>query len=56
VLQADTGSLVECEFRISGHAQKSEDSENIQMKLTIYSSVVAGLWPEELFLVARDQK
>jgi len=30
-------ALTECEFRISGHTQKSEDFETIQEKLTTYS-------------------
>jgi len=58
-----TQALIECEFRIGGHTQKSEDFETIQEKLTTYSistkcfkAVVAGLWPEWLFIVARGQK
>jgi len=30
-------ALIECEFRISGHIQKSEDCETIQEKLTTFS-------------------
>jgi len=58
-----TTALIECEFRISGHTQKSENFETIQEKLTTYSistesfrAVVAGLWPVWLFIVARGQK
>jgi len=61
--QAAACSLLECEFRISGHTQKSEYFETIQEKLTTYSisteyfkAVVARLWPLWLFLVARGQK
>ena len=56
-------ALIECELRISGHTQKSEDFENIQEKLTTYSistecfkAVFAGLWPVWLFIAARGQK
>jgi len=56
-------TLIECEFRISGHTQKSEDFENIQEKLTTYSistecfkAVVVCLWPVSPFIVARSQK
>jgi len=55
-------ALIECEFRISGHNQKSEDFETRQEKLTTYSistecfkAVVTGLWPVWLFIVARGQ-
>jgi len=54
-------ALIECEFRISGHIQKSEDFE--KEKLTTYNistvcfkAVVVGLWPVWLFIVARGQK
>jgi len=58
-------ALIECEFRISGHTQKSEDFETIQEKLTtvlkvfrqnVSKQVVAGLWRVWLFIVARSQK
>ena len=54
---------IECEFGVSGHAQKSVDFETMQVKLTTYSistewfkAVVAGLWPVWLFIVACGQK
>jgi len=53
-------ALIECEVRISGHTQKSEDFAIIQEILTTYrisiecfKEVVAGVW---LFIVARGQK
>jgi len=56
-------ALTECEFRISGYNQESEDFDTIQDKLTTYSistecfkAVVAGLWPVWLFIVVRGQK
>jgi len=56
-------ALIECEFRIHGDTQKSEDFETMQEKLTTYSistecfkAVVTGMWPVWLFIVARDQK
>jgi len=56
-------ALIECEFRIGGHTEKSEDFETIQEKLTTYSistecvkAVVVGLWPVWLFIVPRGHK
>jgi len=56
-------TLIEYEFMISGHIQKSEDFETIQEKVTTYSistecfkAVVVGLWPVWLFIVALGQK
>ena len=61
--QSGTGSLIECEFRISKYTQKSKDFETKQEKITTYSistecfeAVVASLWPVWLFIVARGQK
>jgi len=58
-----TPALMEGEFRISGHTQKSEDFETMQEKLTTYSistewfkAVVAGLWPVWLFIVVPSLK
>jgi len=58
-----TTALIECESRISGHTQKSENFETIREKLTTYSistecfrAVVAGLWPVWLFIVDRGQE
>jgi len=55
--------LIECEFRISGHNQNSEDFETTQEKLTSYSistecfkAVVAGLWPVWTFVVPRGHE
>jgi len=56
-------ALIRCEFRISGHNQKSEDFETTQEKLTTcsistecFKAVVTGLWPVWLFIVAHGQK
>jgi len=55
-------ALIECEFRISGHTQKSEDFETMQEKLTTYSistecfkAVVAGLCGYLLWLAVQNR-
>jgi len=56
-------ALIECEFRISGHTQKSEGFETIREKLTTWSistecvkAVVADLWPVWIFVAPRCHK